>query len=122
MENTLNAEVRDGANMTFFESIRTCLIKYAEFNGSASRPEFWWFTLFVTLAAAALTYMDERLTNIFIIAMLLPQLAVGTRRLRDTGKSGWWQLFLPLPIAGLVILGFMWAQPGISSTEDKIPT
>lgn len=119
MDNILKSEVSDPSNMTFYESIRVCLTKYAEFNGRASRPEFWWFTLFVTLVAAALTYMDERLMNIFIIAMLLPQLAVGARRLHDTGKSGWWQLFLPLPIAGLVILGIMWAQPGISSTEGK---
>jgi DNA-binding CsgD family transcriptional regulator len=121
MDNILKSEVNDPANMTFYESIRVCLRKYAEFNGRAARPEFWWFTLFVTLVAAALTYMDERLTNIFIIAMLLPQLAVGTRRLRDIDRSGWWQLFLLVPIGGLVILGFMWAQPGISSTENKIP-
>ena len=52
MDNILNSEVSDPANMTFYESIRVCLRKYAEFNGRASRPEFWWFTLFVTLVAA----------------------------------------------------------------------
>jgi DNA-binding CsgD family transcriptional regulator len=118
MEKTLHSNVGDSANMTFYESIRVCLTKYAEFNGRASRPEFWWFTLFVGLAAAALTYLDENVARIFLIAMLLPQLAVGTRRLRDTGKSGWWQLFLLVPIAGLVLVGILWALPTSSLADE----
>jgi uncharacterized membrane protein YhaH (DUF805 family) len=42
---------------------------------------------------------------------LLPLLAVGARRLRDIGKSPWWQLFLLVPVGGIVILGILWAQP-----------
>ena len=108
--------------MTFFESIRVCLTKYADFSGRATRPEFWWFTLFITLVAAALAYLSESLTNIFLIAMLLPQLAVGTRRLRDVGKSPWWQLFLLVPIAGLILLGILWALPPSDTLpDDKLP-
>ncbi len=40
--------------MTFFESIKTVFRKYAEFEGRASRPEFWWFALFSALVASAL--------------------------------------------------------------------
>lgn len=115
--------VNDGNAMTFFESIRVCFAKYADFTGRATRPEFWWFTLFVTLVAAALTYLSESLTNIFLIAMVLPQFAVGTRRLRDIGKSPWWQLFLLAPIAGVILLGILWAQPPTtdSLSEDSVP-
>jgi len=35
--------------MTFGESVSTCLCKYANFNGRASRSEFWWFFVFSLL-------------------------------------------------------------------------
>ncbi len=112
----------EGAPMTFFDAIRVCLAKYADFTGRASRPEFWWFALFMTLVAAALTYVSEMLSSVFLIAVLLPFLAVGTRRLRDSGQSGWWQWFLLVPVGGIVVLGFMWAQPPVGpATGDAVP-
>jgi uncharacterized membrane protein YhaH (DUF805 family) len=98
--------------MSFLESIRVCLTKYAEFNGRASRPEFWWFALFVVLVAGALLYLSEALSSIFLIAVLLPLLAVGARRLRDAGKSVWWLLIGLAPVGGLVILIWFWSLPG----------
>src|SRR6185436_13817679 len=98
----------EGNSVTFFESIRVCLTKYAEFNGRASRSEFWWFTLFVTLVASALMYLSQNLSNVFLVAMLLPLLAAGSRRLHDIGKSGWWQLFILAPIAGIILVGILW--------------
>lgn len=117
MESSLNSNIGDGANtLTFLESIRLCLTKYAEFNGRASRSEFWWFTLFVTLVVSALVYLSETLASVFLIAMLLPLLAAGARRLHDTGKSGWWQLFLLAPAAGIVLVGILWALPPTKDT------
>jgi DNA-binding CsgD family transcriptional regulator len=112
MESFTGSEARtEGSTLTFFEAIRVCLTKYADFNGRASRSEFWWFALFITLVSAALVYVSQNVSYIFQIAVLLPFLAAGTRRLHDIGKSGWWQLFLLAPIAGLVVLGIWWAQP-----------
>jgi len=108
MENVLNSTARNGANpMIFYESILVCFKKYAEFNGRASRSEFWWFMLFILLVASALAYLSETLVSIFLIATLLPLLAEGTRRLRDSGMSAWWQLFLLAPVGGIVLLGFL---------------
>lgn len=123
MENLSYSNASNGANpMTFYESILVCLKKYAEFNGRASRSEFWWFTLFIILVASALEYVSENLGIIFLIATLLPLLAAGTRRLRDIGKSGWWQLFLLAPVGGIVLLGILWAQPTTSpQPDDKLP-
>ncbi|NWG05248.1 MAG: DUF805 domain-containing protein [Chloroflexi bacterium] len=115
MEGSIDSNTRsDGKSMTFFESIRVCLRKYAEFNGRASRSEFWWFALFITLVSAALVYVNENVYYIFQIAVLLPFLAAGSRRLHDIGKSGWWQLFLLVPIAGIVVLGIWWSLPSTS--------
>lgn len=118
MENVEGSDVSDGDNtLTFYESIRVCLAKYAEFNGRASRAEFWWFTLFVTLVASALTYLSESVASVFLIAMLLPLLAVGARRLHDTGRSGWWQLFMLVPVGGIVLVWILCAEP----TKDTLP-
>lgn len=111
----LNVSPQDEAgNMSFLEAIRVCLTKYAEFNGRATRAEFWWFTLFVVLVAGALMYVSEALSSIFLIAVLLPQLAVGARRLHDIGKSGWWLLYLLLPVGGIVVLVWLWSLPGVA--------
>jgi DNA-binding CsgD family transcriptional regulator len=120
MENGMRSTAASEAGpMTFFESILVCLKKYADFHGRASRPEFWWFALFISLVASAFAYVNETLVSIFLIAILLPLLAVGTRRLRDCGMSGWWQLFLLAPVGGLVLLGFLWARPSTSTQSEE---
>ncbi len=123
MENSSDSNTHNEANMmTFYESIRICLTKYADFNGRASRPEFWWFMLFIILIASALTYLSESLTNIFLIMTLLPLLAAGARRLQDSGKSAWLQLFLLVPVGGIILLGTWWALPPTSPvSEDALP-
>jgi uncharacterized membrane protein YhaH (DUF805 family) len=95
--------------MTFAESIRMCFAKYADFNGTASRSEFWRFMLFIYLVAAALSLLSTTLCALFYLAVLLPDLAVGARRLHDTGRSGWWQLLLIVPF-GVIVLIVFWVQ------------
>ena len=117
MENMLNSKGNSEADSsTFFGAIRVCLAKYADFNGRATRSEFWWFALFVTLATSALVYLSESLGSIFLIGMLLPFLAAGARRLYDMGKSGWWLLYMLVPVGGIVLLGYLWAMP----TDEKL--
>jgi len=118
LDGMANGPARDEAgNMSFQESIRICLAKYAEFNGRASRAEFWWFTLAVTLVTTALSYLGEIPASMFLIAVLLPQLAVGARRLRDAGKSPWWLWFLLVPVGGIVTLAILWAMPTAATPE-----
>ena len=97
--------------MTSAESIRTCFNKYADFNGTASRPEFWWFMLFIFLVGAALSLVSNTLSGLFYLAVLLPTLAVGARRLHDTGRSGWWQLLLIVPFGVIVLIVFWVMEP-----------
>ena len=116
MENLIGAQ-EEANPATFFGAIRVCLAKYADFNGQATRAEFWWFALFVTLVTAALGYLGEELASVGSIVLLLPFLAAGARRLRDIGKSAWWLLIILVPVGGLVALAFLWAQP----TTDHDP-
>lgn len=95
--------------MNFGQAISTCLSKYAMFSGRASRPEFWWFFLFQILVSVAASMLGETPAALVSLALLLPALAVGTRRLHDIGKSGWWQLIMLTGI-GFFLLVYWWAQ------------
>ena len=106
--------------MTIQESVKTCLRKYADFSGRATRAEYWWWVLATFIVNMALGVVDAvinvllgavgefgvgLLGSIFGLAILLPNLAVTARRLHDIGKSGWWQLvWFAVAAAGLIPL------------------
>jgi len=90
--------------MKFEESIRVCFTKYATFEGRASRSELWWFVLFLVLVSAACSIVSDKLSAVFTIATLVPAIAVTTRRLHDTDKSGWMQLVGLIPIVGWILI------------------
>ncbi len=105
--------------MNFTQSISHCFNNYANFNGRASRSEFWWFFLFVTILEFAADIWDfivgygETGLYIWIIvaATIVPSLSVGARRLHDLNKSGWLQL-LAITIIGFIPLIIWWATEG----------
>jgi hypothetical protein len=82
--------------MSFGESIEVCFRKYVGFEGRATRAEFWWFYLFIFLIGCV-----PVAGQIAVWGMLLPYLAVATRRLHDTNHSGWWIL---CPIYNIILL------------------
>ena len=104
-------------------SIKTCFIKYAIFSGRASRSEYWFFFLFSIICSLVIKIIEvniyytdqETLSRIFIVIILIPQLAVGCRRLHDTNKSGWWVFIAGIPIIGTIILFYWLSLPG----DDK---
>ena len=87
--------------------------KYAQFEGRAHRTEFWLFMLVSVSISIVLSIADAilgtrndyfgLLSGIYGLAVLVPSLAVGARRLHDTGRSGWWQLIGLIPIVGLIV-------------------
>ena len=78
--------------MTFPNAVKTCLRKYGDFSGRATRAEYWWWVLAVVIGSSIFTAVFAPLATIFSLAIFLPELAVTARRLHDIGKSGWWQL------------------------------
>jgi len=91
------------------------LKKYAVFNGRARRKEYWMFFLFNIIIGAVLGLVEgiagiapesaqSVLANLYMLAVLIPGLAVGVRRLHDTGRSGWWLLIAFVPIIGVIVL------------------
>lgn len=83
--------------------------KYAVFSGRARRKEFWMFFLFNLIIVFALWFIEgilgltpesaDLLNTIYQLAVFLPSIAVGVRRMHDTDRSGWWLL---VPIFSLV--------------------
>ena len=94
--------------MNFGQAVSHCLRHYATFNGRGSRSEYWWFMLFFVLVGAIASTVNERLGNLAVLLLLLPNLAVGARRLHDIGKSAWFLLLNFVPLVGMVIL-IWWA-------------
>ncbi|SDN44841.1 DUF805 domain-containing protein [Polaromonas sp. JS666] len=90
--------------MNFGQAISTCFSKYVTFTGRASRPEFWWFFLFQIIVLIVTGMISNILYGIAALAMLLPGIAVGVRRLHDIGKTGWLLLIGLIPVVGLLLL------------------
>lgn len=98
--------------MGFVESIKTCYSKYFDFNGTASRSEFWWFFL----AAMIINWVISSVVGAGFLGWILqlaitgiPALAVGVRRLRDAGFNPLW-ILLCITGIGVLVLLFMWAK------------
>ncbi|SDJ02299.1 DUF805 domain-containing protein [Lutimaribacter saemankumensis] len=116
--------------MGFQDAVRKCLSNYATFEGRAARSEFWWFTLFLFLGNAVFSILDRILFGgvahgqeisvlgaLFSLAVLLPTIAVGVRRLHDLDRTGWWYLLVLIPLIGGLILLFFFIQKGTSGTN-----
>ena len=101
--------------MTLSEALKMSLARYASFGGRARRSEYWYFTLFHSLAvllAMVVSYLAMLanpalaiiLYSFVVFGTLLPHLAVSVRRLHDVNRSGWWYLFVLVPLLGTIVL------------------
>jgi len=107
--------------VTFAGAIKSAFVNFAQFRGVSTRPEYWYFVLFSVLMALVLGTIDSAIwppvqtedvlealnaptpfSNIFAIVVLIPSLAITSRRIRDAGWSGKWLWSLLLPIVPLV--------------------
>ncbi|MFM7964038.1 MAG: DUF805 domain-containing protein [Actinomycetota bacterium] len=87
--------------MSFVDAIKAGFRNYANFKGRAMRSAYWWWALFTVLAQAAAGTVSESIGNLVSIALLLPSISAGVRRMHDIDRSGWWILF---PIYNIVLL------------------
>lgn len=88
------------------------LKKYAQFSGRARRQEFWMFTLINLIITIALMVIGgvvgfPLLSSIYSLAVLLPSIGVGVRRLHDTNRSGWFMLLCLIPLVNFVLIYFL---------------
>ena len=122
--------------MNFKTAMKTVLKdKYVTFSGRASRSEYWWFVAGVSLLSAATAILDIIVFGLpvdtscmsweeaiavqqpigwfnlaLIVAIILPSIAVTSRRLQDRGRSGWNQLW-QLTIIGIIPVYYWLLMP-----------
>jgi uncharacterized membrane protein YhaH (DUF805 family) len=100
----------------FFEALK----KYFDFSGRARRKEYWYFVLVNILIFIVLAIADEIasmpklevtpslsvgiISATYLLVMLCPWLAVTTRRLHDTNRSGWWHMVSLIPVLGILVI------------------
>lgn len=103
--------------MTAVEAVKSVFSKWKDFEGRASRSEYWWFIGFIVLASMILSLVDGAIfgfpsqgqqqngpiSAIFSLVIFIPTLAVLVRRFHDTGRSGWFAL-LPAAISLILVI------------------
>ena len=129
--------------MTLVVSVKTCLSKYATWQGRASRSEFWYFILFCAICGFLAQVIDSvlgitfKFTNpatsqeqntffgytyvLMVLGMCLPQLGVLVRRLHDTNRSGWWYWLSLVPFIGAILLLVWFCSAGTTGENSYGP-
>ncbi|MCX8528011.1 MAG: DUF805 domain-containing protein [Candidatus Nanopelagicales bacterium] len=109
--------------MSFGQSISHVLKNLTNFEGRASRSEFWWWYLFIVIINIIFGGIVSTISGngmgtattiiVWVISMILflATLSVAIRRLHDTGRSGWWALLYLVCCVGQIILIIFWASP-----------
>ena len=118
--------------MNMKDAVKSAVFKkYATFSGRASRSEYWWFSLAYSLVYIGTMILDNIfgttydsqspdgwITGLFLIALAIPSLAVGIRRLHDRGHSGWWTLIIFTGI-GLILIMYWSVMPAKEGEEGR---
>ena len=107
--------------------------KYAVFSGRARRKEYWYFMLFYVIGAVILGFIDGLLgtfdvdsgmgtiSSIYVLALIIPSIAVAVRRLHDTGRKGWWLLLYFVPFIGAIVLIIFCVQKSSEGENEYGP-
>ena len=125
------------------------LRNYFNFRGRASKEDFWFFVLFFVVAYLFVWSIDhffllpvvnlkdlpfghllpggyvDQEVGLLVLAyrpvMAVPTMSATVRRLRDTGRSGWWSLLWVFPVP---VLGWFWLIPWLagSSLDSREPS
>ena len=114
--------------MSFGQSIKTCFGKYIDWNGRASRSEFWYFQLFLFILYFIAGQIDSFVLGtelgqigitytIVLLGTMLPAICATIRRLHDVDRSGWWSL-ISLTCIGIIPLLIWEASPGSSDSNQ----
>ena len=131
--------------VTFIQAVQRAFNKYCVFSGRASRSEYWWFILFVTIigwvlaapsfAASVQTIADgvnanmaaaefsvwDGVYSLWTLIILLPTMGLMFRRLHDSGHSGWNWFWSFLPVIGTIILLVYLCQPSVPAPNKYGP-
>jgi uncharacterized membrane protein YhaH (DUF805 family) len=91
------------------EAVASGFRNYVNFEGRASRSEFWYWNLFTTLllitgAVVASADILPGIVKLWSLVVFLPSMTVCVRRLHDIDRTGWWCLISVIPVLGLLLI------------------
>ena len=122
-------KVKDVNKENFIEGFNKCFVEYLKneyviFDGRVSRCRFWMFAIYSILISVALSLIAFILPflcflpKLYLLAILVPSVGLGVRRLHDIGLSGWWFLVSLVPYLGFVAVVFLFAISGDNKAND----
>ena len=119
--------------MNFTDAVKAYFLKWNDFRSRSSRSDYWWATLFVTLASFPVGFIigfvigilfltagfSETTMEIVVGIVMLPiqifiiiaSTCLVIRRLHDVDKSGWWYLII-FTIIGIIPLLIWYCSKG----------
>lgn len=107
--------------MDFVGAIQAGFRNYVNFNGRASRSEYWYWVLFVIIVGLVAGVIDVATVgnaqfgpvgSLTSLGLLLPNIGISVRRLHDLDKTGWFILLVLIPLVGAIILLIWFVQRG----------
>jgi uncharacterized membrane protein YhaH (DUF805 family) len=101
--------------LSFNEALQTCMRKYFDFTGRARLSEYWYFCLFTFFLSLITMFLFTFISILVFLFLIIPAFSAGARRLHDSNKSGWRQLWF-FTIIGIPFL-FYWCL--LPSDTDK---
>ena len=102
-------------NKYFVDYLKT---NYTNLEARVSRSQYWYFVLCYVVVAIPLAIIDgilfqsQVLTLILSLALIVPQIGIGVRRLHDLGKPGWWYFMVLIPLVGPIALLVLFCMKG----------
>lgn len=127
--------------ISFVDAVKSAFVNFRKFKGTASRREYWFYILATVLIGIVLSTIDSiiwppietddlieainqptPLTSIAGLLLLIPTLAVTSRRIQDSGWSGKWLFLYLLPIVPLLmgIIGVVGYLQSTSAPEIEV--
>lgn len=100
-------------DINIIEACKLFFMNYANFEGRATRAEFWWAYLMVFVVS-----LIPFVSFVWAIAVLIPSIAVGVRRLHDIEKSGWYYLLFLIPIVGFILMIVWFVKEGTKGANQ----
>jgi len=128
-------------NISFVDAVKSAFVNFRKFKGTASRREYWFYILATVLIGIVLSTVESMiwpaietddlieainqptpLSSIAALVLLIPTLAVTSRRIQDSGWSGKWLFLYLLPIVPLLmgIIGVVGYLQSTSAPEIEV--
>jgi len=129
--------------ITFVDAVKSAFVNFRKFKGTASRREYWFYILATALIGIVLSTIESiiwppietddlieainqptPLSSIAALVLLIPTLAVTSRRIQDSGWSGKWLFLYLLPIVPLLmgiigVVGYLQSTSAPSKSREQ---